>query len=61
MDSCAAMDLAASNAYHLFEDWDMKIKLVKFKDIDMDGLDEIDYGLLIGKIYDVVDRDIGFG
>ena len=39
----------------------MKIKLVKFKDIDMDGLDEIDYGLLIGKIYDVVDRDIGFG
>ena len=39
----------------------MKIKLVKFKDIDMDGSDEIDYGLLIGKIYDVVDRDIGFG
>ncbi|AQN32407.1 hypothetical protein HOR63_gp17 [Escherichia phage vB_EcoS_CEB_EC3a] len=35
----------------------MKIKLVKFKDIDMDGSDEIDYGLFIGKVYDVIDRD----
>lgn len=39
----------------------MKIKLVKFKDIEMDGLDETYYGLFIGKVYDVVDRDIGFG
>ena len=39
----------------------MKIKLVKFKDTEMDGSDETDYGLSIGKVYDVVDRDIGFG
>ena len=39
----------------------MKIKLVKFKDIDMDGATEIDYGLFIGKFYDVVDRDIESG
>ena len=39
----------------------MKIKLVKFKDIDMDGANEIDYGLFIGEVYDVVDRDIDFG
>lgn len=39
----------------------MKIKLVKFKDIDMDGSNEIDYGLFIGKVYDVVDRDIESG
>lgn len=39
----------------------MKIKLVKFKDIEMDGTTEIDYGLFIGEVYDVVDRDIGFG
>ena len=39
----------------------MKIKLVKFKDIDMDGTTEIDYGLFIGEVYDVVDRDIESG
>lgn len=39
----------------------MKIKLVKFKDIDMDGTNEIDYGLFIGEVYDVVDIDIDFG
>lgn len=39
----------------------MKIKIVKFKDVDMDWSDEIDYGLSIGKVYDVVDRDIDFG
>lgn len=39
----------------------MKIKLVKFKDIGMDGANEIDYGLFIGEVYDVVDRDIDFG
>lgn len=39
----------------------MKIKLVKFKDIDMDGSDEIDYGLFIGEVYDVVDIDIDSG
>lgn len=39
----------------------MKIKLVKFKDIDMDGSDEIDYGLFIGEVYDVVDIDIESG
>ena len=39
----------------------MKIKLVDFKDIDMDGSIEVDYGLVIGKVYDVVDRDIDFG
>lgn len=39
----------------------MKIKLVKFKDIDMDGENEIDYGLFIGEVYDVVDIDIDFG
>ena len=39
----------------------MKIKLVKFKDIDMDGVTEIDYGLFIGKVYNVVDRDIESG
>lgn len=39
----------------------MKIKLVKFKDIDMDGSNEIDYGLFIGEVYDVVDRDIESG
>lgn len=39
----------------------MKIKLVKFKDIDMNGSDEIDYDLLIGKVYDVVDRDTVMG
>lgn len=39
----------------------MKIKLVKFKDIEMDGSDETDYDLSIDKVYDVVDRDIGFG
>lgn len=39
----------------------MKIKLVKFKDIDMDGANEIDYGLFIGEVYDVVDIDIDFG
>ena len=38
----------------------MKVKLVKFEDIDMDGSNEIDYGLFIGKVYDVVDRDIDF-
>ncbi|QXV76192.1 hypothetical protein bas01_0061 [Escherichia phage AugustePiccard] len=39
----------------------MKIKLVKFKDIDMDGSNETDYGLFIGNVYDVVDRDIAMG
>lgn len=39
----------------------MKIKLVKFEDIDMDGSDEIDYGLFIGEVYDVVDIDIENG
>ena len=39
----------------------MKIKLVKFKDIDMDGSNEIDYGLFIGEVYDVVYRDIESG
>ena len=39
----------------------MKIKLVKFKDIDMDGANEIDYGLFIGEVYDVVDIDIAMG
>lgn len=39
----------------------MKIKLVKFKDIEMDGATEIDYGLFIGEVYDVVDRDIVMG
>ena len=39
----------------------MKIKLVKFKDIDMDGATEIDYGLFIGEVYDVVGRDIESG
>ena len=39
----------------------MKIKLVKFKDIDMNGSNEIDYDLLIGKVYDVVDRDTVMG
>lgn len=36
----------------------MKIKLVKFKDIDMDGATEIDYGLSIGNVYEVADRYI---
>lgn len=39
----------------------MKIKLVKFNDIDFDGSNEIDYGLFIGKVYDVVDRDMECG
>lgn len=39
----------------------MKIKLVKFKDINMDGSDEMDYGLFIGEVYDVVDVDIENG
>lgn len=39
----------------------MKIKLVKFKDIEMDGTTEIDYDLFIGKVYDVVDRDTESG
>ena len=39
----------------------MKIKLVKFKDIDMDGATEIDYGLFIGEVYNVVDRDVALG
>lgn len=39
----------------------MKIKLVKFKDIDMNGSNEIDYNLFIGKVYDVVGRDIVMG
>ena len=39
----------------------MKIKLVKFKDIDMNGSNEIDYDLLIGNVYDVVDRDTVMG
>ena len=39
----------------------MKVKLVKFKDIDMDGSNEIDYGLFIGKVYDVVYRDVELG
>lgn len=60
MNSCAVMALAAPNAYP-GEDLDMKIKLVTFNDIDADGSNEIDYGLFIGKIYNVVDRDIGFG
>lgn len=36
----------------------MKVKLVYFDDIDMDGSIEVDYGLAIGQVYDVVDRDI---
>ena len=36
----------------------MKIKLVKFKDIDMDGSTEIDYGLFIGNVYEVAGRCI---
>lgn len=39
----------------------MKIKLVKFEDIDMDGSTEVDYGLSIGKVYDVVGRDAALG
>ena len=39
----------------------MKIKLVKFNDIDADGASEIDYDLSIGKVYNVVDRDIEMG
>ena len=39
----------------------MKIKLVKFNDIDANGSNEIDYDLLIGKVYDVVDRDTVMG
>lgn len=39
----------------------MKIKLVKFKDIDMDGSDEIDYDLFIGEVYDVVGINIESG
>lgn len=38
----------------------MKIKLVKFNDLG-DGATEIDYGLFIGKVYDVVDRDVELG
>lgn len=39
----------------------MKIKLVDFEDIDMDGSTEVDYGLVIGKVYDVVDRGVAMG
>lgn len=39
----------------------MKIKLVKFNDIDANGSNEIDYGLFIGEVYDVVDRDTESG
>ena len=39
----------------------MKIKLVNFKGIDMGGATEVDYGLSIGEVYDVVDRDIESG
>lgn len=39
----------------------MKIKLVDFKCIDMDGAAEIDHGLSIGEVYDVVDIDIESG
>ena len=39
----------------------MKIKLVKFEDIDMDGSVEVDYGLVIGQVYDVVGRDSALG
>lgn len=39
----------------------MKIKLVDFEDIDMDGSIEDDYGLVIGKVYNVVDRDASLG
>ena len=39
----------------------MKIKLVKFNDIDANGSNEIDYDLFIGKVYDVVDRDTVMG
>lgn len=39
----------------------MKIKLVKFNDIDANGSNETDYDLFIGKVYDVVDRDTESG
>lgn len=39
----------------------MKIKLVRFNDIDGDGSNEIDYGLFIGEFYDVVNRDVALG
>lgn len=39
----------------------MKIKLVRFNDIDVDGSNEIDYGLSIGRVYNVVDRYISMG
>lgn len=39
----------------------MRVKLVDFEDIDMDGSIEVDYGLVIGKVYDVVDIDIAMG
>lgn len=39
----------------------MKVKLVYFEDIDMDGSIEVDYGLAIGQVYNVVDRDIELG
>ena len=39
----------------------MKIKLVDFEDIDMDGSIEVDYGLVIGKVYNVVDRGVAMG
>ena len=39
----------------------MKVKLVDFEDIDMDGSIEVDYGLVIGKVYNVVDRGVAMG
>lgn len=39
----------------------MKIKLVKFNDIDADGANAIDYDLSIGRVYNVVDIGIAMG
>ena len=39
----------------------MKIKLVRFNDIDVDGSTEVDYSLFIGKVYDVVGSDAALG
>ena len=39
----------------------MKIKLVRFNAIDGDESNEIDYGLFIGEVYDVVNGDIAMG
>lgn len=55
MNPCAAMGLAAKNAFH-FKDRDMKIKIVKF-----DTIYTIDYyGIEIGEVHDVL-MDCGDG